>query len=372
MNLLMISGDRSVASGKEGPFLALLEEFHTHFNRIDIICPRVKTKGPFVYQIFGNVFIHPSPSSLLWQPIFIFRKALKLHKESPFDIMTIHEFPPFYNGIGARLLLRKFRIPSLLEIHHIVGYPIAGSVTEFIGRILSRFFLPSHVRSFSAVRIVSRATQNTLQEWGVPDATLSLIPSVYLDHGIAARMKGLTKKWDVVFCGRLVANKGLLEVIDAMAKVPNTTLLVIGDGPERKRAEERVGKLGIQSRVTFTGWLPSNDDVARAIASSRLLVMNSKSEGGPRVVLEALSYGVPVVITKVGIMPECIQDGFNGYFTDGTSTDVSAKISRILAAPLLLDSMSKNALQILDRFEKKKVITEYANFLKSLVNSKSS
>jgi hypothetical protein len=69
--LLMISGDRTLATGKVGAFAAMMEEFHHHFERIDIICPAVSTSERVVRQVYGNVHIHPSPTSLLSQPFFI-------------------------------------------------------------------------------------------------------------------------------------------------------------------------------------------------------------------------------------------------------------------------------------------------------------
>ncbi|RDJ93941.1 glycosyltransferase, partial [Lacticaseibacillus rhamnosus] len=109
-------------------------------------------------------------------------------------------------------------------------------------------------------------------------------------------------------------NKGLLETIDAVASVPSATLLVVGDGPLKNKAENRAKSLGISDRVTFAGWLQTNEDVARAVASGKIFVMNSKSEGGPRVALEAMAIGVPVIATRVGVMPDVIQDGINGVF----------------------------------------------------------
>ena len=57
MNLLMITGDRSLAAGRQGAFYNTLEELHKHFERIDVICPRVPTER-FSMSVFGNVHVH--------------------------------------------------------------------------------------------------------------------------------------------------------------------------------------------------------------------------------------------------------------------------------------------------------------------------
>jgi glycosyltransferase involved in cell wall biosynthesis len=225
--------------------------------------------------------------------------------------------------------------------------------------------LASHAKKFDAVRTVSLTTKNALIRFGVPESLITIVPSFYLDHDIAAQVVTTPKKYDLVFCGRLVSNKGLMETIESLIDLPETTLCIVGDGPLKVLAERRVQDLDLQSRVMFTGWLPTPLDTAKAIASAKVLVMNSKSEGGPRVALEALSYGLPVLSTKVGVMPDVLRDGENGYFIDGSSSDLAKKASAILSDPGRLQSMTKESLKILTRFEKKSAMKVYADFLKS-------
>lgn len=362
----MISGDRSLSIGKAGAFLSTLEELHTHFERIDIICPRPAGDGRQTRQILGNVHIHPSSSSLLMQPFFIRKKGLELWKEHQHDAMTVHDYPPFYNSIGARMLRRKAKIPTSVEIHHIVGWPKPASLSERIGRTLSKHFLPSQLQHFDAVRTVNESVKNLLTTWGVLPQKIQIVPSAYLDHSLIDAAKNPTKKYDIVFCGRLTANKGLLPLIEALRKISGSTMLVIGDGPLKSTAEARVQALGLGSRVTFAGWLPTSQDTARAIASGRLFVMNSKSEGNPRVAVEAMAYGLPIVATKVGIMPDILREGVNGMFTDGSAKDLARVIGNALQDSNKLESMGREAAAIRNRFEKKASIKNYAEFLKSL------
>src|SRR5687768_5440707 len=100
--LLMISGDRAIARGRRGAFFNTLSGLSKHWDQIDIITPGI---GVHVSQtLFGNVNIHSSPWPIILQPLFIWKKGVQLYRKQPFDIMTVHEYPPFYNGIGAYLL----------------------------------------------------------------------------------------------------------------------------------------------------------------------------------------------------------------------------------------------------------------------------
>src|SRR3989338_3366311 len=103
MKLLMITGDRALVAGKHGAFYNTLEEFHKYWDRIDIVCPKVSKLKIKNLKLFDNVFIHPSPWPLLFQPFWIFYQGFQILKTSGYSLaannylMTVHEYPPFYN-----------------------------------------------------------------------------------------------------------------------------------------------------------------------------------------------------------------------------------------------------------------------------------
>jgi len=372
MNLLMISGDRSLLSGKRGAFWYTLEIFAKHFDRIDIITPHAKdikvdANNPDALTFFGNTHLHPSPKGLMQQAAWIASRGAHLISLFHHSVMTVHDYPPFYNSLGARRLLKKFPIGSVLEIHHLVGYPKAASRTERIGRILSRMYLPSAISHFTATRVVNKTTAEMLTKWGADKSRIFVVPSVYLDHRLFSSLNALPvpKQYDVAFCGRLVANKGLLPLLRAIAKVPGVSLLVIGDGPERKAAESLARQLDIAERVEFRGWLPTQEDVLRAMMSAKCFVMNSLSEGNPRVAIEAMAVGLPIISTTVGIMPDVLIEGRNGLFTTGEPADLAETIHRMLADDSRREQMGREALSVLDRFEREKQIAQYAHFVQS-------
>ena len=364
--LLMISGDRSLLQGRQGAFYATLQEFSRHFDRIDILCPFAGESLESPKAFFGNVHVHPSSSSLLFQPWWIARKGAELIAKYGHEVMTVHEYPPFYNGIGAGMLSQRTGVPAVYEIHHIIGQPHAASLTEWIGWWLSRLFLRWDLSQAQAVRTVNHTVRDTLVRWGVPEQKIAVVPSFYLDSRQLKPDPAVSKEYDVVFCARLAANKGVLETLRAVAALPDVSLLVIGDGPMRSTAEDMARQLQIMDRVTFAGWLETSLDVFRAIQSAKILVMNSKSEGGPRVALEAMALGMPVIVTRVGVMPDVVRDGENGVFTTGAVQDLARQIGRVLNDQPLRERMGKAAQRIVDRFEKGKLIEEYAEFVKRL------
>ena len=370
MNLLMISGDRSLARDMHGAFFSMLTEFSKHFGRIDIVCPHasgIRSPDENGMEVLPNVFVHPSPYGLLRQPFWILSRGSALIKKHRHEMMTVQEYPPFYNGIGAILLKRRTGIAGCLEVHHVIGWPKAASVSELIGRWLSKLLLGIDAMQFESVRTVNETAKQLLVSFGVPAARVHTVPSAYLDHDLLGQDPVVIKRYDVCFCARLSPNKGLLAVIEAMVLLPQKTLLVIGEGPVKAAAIAAAKRLGISDRITFAGWMKTPADVTHAMRSGRVFVMNSLSEGGPRTALEAMACGLPVVSTMVGVMPDVIQDGKNGLFTTGKPKDLADKIGCLLADSELSASIGVAAKDVLGLFERTSAIRAYADFLKRTV-----
>lgn len=362
----MISGDRSILEGKKSAFYYTLEEFSNHWDRIDVICPRPtpNTQHP---NPFSNVYFHPNPRSLWWQECFIRKKGKQLIKKHKHDVMTVHDYPPFYNGAGAMYLGKKTKIPYALEVHHIVGYPKAASLSEWMGRLMSKKYFATASKKATALRTVNQATKDTLSQWGVDANKISVVPSFYLDKELLTSVNKPPVSYDVAFCARLVANKGCSQLLDAIAQLDDARVLIIGDGPERQKLEHQARHLGIEKQVTFLGWLPTKEAVMSAIHTSRLFVMNSSSEGGPRILLEAMGSGMPVIATSVGVVPDVIEDGSNGVITTGEPDDLAQKIQTLLKSHAKRKKLAASATAVLKDFERTKLIKGYADFLKSLV-----
>ncbi len=136
--------------------------------------------------------------------------------------------------------------------------------------------------------------------------------------------------------GRLSADKGGQDsLIQALAQVrqtqPQVGLVFVGDGPLRPDLEALAAQLGLGSTVQFTGVRP---DVARLLGALDLFVLPSLHEALPIAVLEAMAVGLPVVTTRVGGVPEVVQDGRNGLLVPpGDSAALAAALLRLVSDP---------------------------------------
>jgi glycosyltransferase involved in cell wall biosynthesis len=113
---------------------------------------------------------------------------------------------------------------------------------------------------------------------------------------------------DILFVGELRMLKGVDVLLDALAILvrggQNLRALIVGDGPDRALFEGRRNALGLAASVTFAGAMPARE----AFANGRLLVVPSRAESLPYIVLEAIAAGLPVIATDVGGIPEIFGD----------------------------------------------------------------
>ncbi len=368
-NLMMLSGDTVLATGRQGVFFGVLQELATHFSRIDVISPR--PDGPTVTRsLFGNVFLHPAAGSRLFQVGHILRTAHALLAERPYLILTSHDYGFFYNGIAAYLIHRRTGLPYLSEIHHVPGHPRPAGLRERLDLPLNRVYARFAARHAVAIRVVNRVEMpDLLRSFGVPAAKVRVIPSLYLDTEVF-RPLPVEKQHDVLLCGRLVRNKRFDLALEAVGLLKDegrrVSVLLVGDGPLRERLFQLARALGIASQIVHERFLATAADLARAYNSARMLVCASTSEGGPRVTCEAMACGVPVISTPVGIMTELVRDGFNGLFFHWRAGELAEHMRTLLDDPALAKNLGAAGRAAVLPFERRAMLRNYADNLKAL------
>lgn len=135
-------------------------------------------------------------------------------------------------------------------------------------------------------------------------------------------------RFQVLFMGVLIQRKGVSDLLDAVAKLRATDRLgdmrvvIAGTGAQEEELKAKAQELGLaDNAVEFAGWT-AGDKKRELFEHSQALVLPSYNEGLPVAVLEAISYGMPVVATNVGDMSAAVHDGQNGYLIE--PGDVSA------------------------------------------------
>lgn len=183
---------------------------------------------------------------------------------------------------------------------------------------LNRFMTRRAVRRADAITAVSAPMKQHIVEQFDGDATrITTILNGY-DHSVfhprdqtemRAELKIDAGAPVILYVGRLVAAKGLMELLSAFAQIRSTSdhaqLILIGEGRFRADLEGRAQSLGLSESVRFAGG-KTPEEVARFMAAADVITLPSWSEGHPNVVVEAQACGRPVVATRVGGIPHMI------------------------------------------------------------------
>lgn len=143
---------------------------------------------------------------------------------------------------------------------------------------------------------------------------------------------------DVLFLGRLDARKSpdvlLRASREVLQRYPDMKIVFGGDGhPERYRALAE--DLGIADRCEFCGWVSGHDKEC-LFAKTGIYCLPSKHEGMPMSVLEAMAHGIPVISTRVGGVPQVINNGVNGFLIDVDDVQtLSGVLAELAGSPSL-------------------------------------
>lgn len=148
--------------------------------------------------------------------------------------------------------------------------------------------------------------------------------------------------------------------------LPAARLLIVGDGPERERIEGDIARRHLSSSVQMLG---TRRDVPRLLAAADVFLLNSLSEGIPLTLLEAMAAGLPAVCTRVGGMPEVVEDGRTGLLVSPQNpTELAAAIERLASQPaerLRMGAAAREAVSL--RFNEDLMMARYREIYAAMV-----
>ena len=228
--------------------------------------------------------------------------------------VIIAQYAYFCGLIGA-LAAKLSRKPFIVRA---VGSDLRVHSQSFMGKVAVLLTF----RIASGVICVSKDLENVAQRLGAKST--AVIPSpLMLPYSNETNVR--RKDRQIVSVGRLVPIKGLSYLIRAMVHVKDGSLVIIGDGPERRKLELLSRHLELSDRVFFTGWIGERSTILKYLRQATVFVLPSLSEGRPRVLIEAMACGLPVIATNVGGVPEVVVDGVNGFLVPPRDEKALAK-----------------------------------------------
>ncbi|MCX7591073.1 MAG: glycosyltransferase family 4 protein [Kiritimatiellae bacterium] len=180
----------------------------------------------------------------------------------------------------------------------------------------------------------------------------------------------------VIIVARLVEHKGHPTLFRALhmlvAEGFDLQLDVVGTGDAEEAYKALVGRLGLEDRVRFRGYL-SREDVAACYREADVFVLPSEGEGMSVSTLEAMSSGLPVIVTRTGGTRDLVEEGVNGFtFEPGNVTALARHLKTLILDRNLISSMGAAARKRAERFTWNRVAEEYHRLFLSLAGKQAS
>ena len=272
---------------------------------------------------------------------------------------------PFFRGLGAALardrpeLLhahtygtnqvavarrhhRRFGTPFVLTAHfHPIWSIEGGWLRHRLRALYDRQIAGPVVREAAAVIVQTHEEERLLRSLALPLPEVIIVPPGY--RPLPAPPPGapsFTARYGIpgpylLFVGRWASNKGLLELVDAFAalrrEAPDAQLVLVGeDGGMRPAVEARARAIGVDGHLHAVGHLEDERWVTAAYREARLTVLPSEYEAFGLVLLESLAQGTPVVASRVGGIPEVVEDGKAGLLVPPRSpAELATALARL-------------------------------------------
>ena len=293
---------------------------HTERNGIVVSHPR--------YLVIPKIGMNLAPHTLYRALHGEMRKLLAAGLKV--DLIDAHYFYP--DGVAAVWLARAFNLPVVVTAR---GTDINLIPTYAYPK---RLILAAADHA-DAMIAVCQALKDRLIELGAAGERIHVLRNGVdlelfqpLDRAFARHKMGLDG-FTIASVGHLIERKGHHHVIRALAGMPDATLLIAGDGPERAHLQALAASLGVTERTRFLGALDQSS-VCDVYNCADVLVLASSREGWANVLLEAMACGTPVVASAVWGTPEVVASPEAGVLMPSLDAEgVLAGIKAIRSAP---------------------------------------
>ncbi|WP_032122693.1 glycosyltransferase [Clostridium amazonitimonense] len=236
-------------------------------------------------------------------------------KENPVDILHGHDVKA---SIGAYIASKGLGIPVISHLHS--SYPWLQGASPL--KYIDRFYRKKYKLSIACSHMVKEHYLNYNK--AVSEDNMKVLNNSFnfneLKEKVILPKEEMRSRLNIKenpfifgFLGRLLDIKGADLLIDTFNKIskdiPESLLVIVGDGPEREKLESMVKNYGLGDKVLFEGY---QKDVYSYLNLFDCFILPSKLEGLPMAVLEAMAMRVPVISTPVAGVKTLIKDGFNG------------------------------------------------------------
>lgn len=257
-----------------------------------------------------------------------------------FDVIDAHYFYP--DGVAAALIAKRLGKPLVITAR--------GSDINVLPQTpIPRRWIRWAAERANAIITVSAALRDALRGLDVRNARIEVLRNgvdlaqfAPLERMEARRLLRWEDGQVIISVGKLLEAKGHDLVIRALASIPETKLVIVGEGPFRHELERLAKEQGVAERVHLLGEVP-HAELRTYYCAADVAVLASAREGMPNVVLESLACGTPTVATDVGGIGEVLPDFAGALLRERTVAAVRAGLERVLRVRPARDAIRRHA-----------------------------
>ena len=317
--------------------------------------------------------------SLIRDVVAAFRLARLIRSLRP-QILHTHTAKAGAVGRLAALLAGRARPPIVVHTFH--GHVLRG----YFGPVRTRFFrLLERALARVSTRLIAVSPQvrddlvalkvAKAEKFAVIRLGIELDERVDLGEALRAetrRVLGIAPERFVVgWIGRMTSIKNTDVVLRAFAALRgrgvDALLCLVGDGPDRDGLERAAHELGVMRHCLFLGY---QEDVARFYSAFDAFLLASENEGTPVTTIEALAAGRPVVSTRVGGVPDVVEDGVDGFLAEPRDVDgLAERLERLARDPELRAEMGRRGRErVLSRYAVDRLVADVDELYRALLS----
>ena len=345
-------------------------------HNVYIFAPLIRSKN---HQDRPNVFRFAS-TKFLFQPEYRISLPYSraINKFAKLNIDIVHSQTPFTMGLLAVYLAKRHNIPLVHTYHTLfseyVHYlPIPTDYSKQFAIWVSK----SYCNANHLIIAPTEQIKTELIKYNVT-TPIEVIPTgikitdvhKVQTKGVEAQFKLTKDKIYLSTISRLGKEKNVPFLIQSFKLIhdtfPNTGLIIMGDGPERKSLEREAIKLGIRDDIIFTGYIDRNQ-IFPLLKVSTLFVFASKTETQGLVILEAMSMKKPVVAIDAMGVSSVLEDNQGGYLTHDDTTHFSQCVISLLQNPETYEQKCLEAYKKANSLSANKMARKLINCYTSLL-----
>jgi glycosyltransferase involved in cell wall biosynthesis len=282
------------------------------------------------------------------------------------DIVHIHSscYVSFYRKTLFLILSKILRKKVIFHLH-------SGTFYDFFYRArgINRIFINCVFSNSNRLVVLCDDWKSKLEE----DYLLNNVEVISNPSSITSRFNSCPSiKEDgevkILFMGFLMKSKGIFDLIDVAESLKelNTKFVVCGKGEEERKFLKEVSSRSLDNRIDFLGWV-SGERKIETYEDADILFLPSYREGIPMVILEAISFGIPIVSTNISGILDVVDDGREGFLLQpGDIQGFAQRLEDLIRNAELRSELAKNSLERSKEFGRQRIARKWIDLYEEL------